>query len=89
MTIMLGNISFGEVEDKLGFKLTKEDKALWNQYHCELADLSEKESCFHVFDIPRCITVKGEEAKDALLKMFTPEKIVKAMGSFAVYEVPK
>ena len=70
----------------LGYKLTEEDKVLWDKYHSQKADLSDKASCFHVFDIPRCIRFKGEEAKNAILKMFTEDKITNPVGQFAVYE---
>jgi hypothetical protein len=86
MNIYLGNILFDQVEEMLGYKLTEEDRVIWNKFHCNKADLSEKESCFHVFDIPRCIQFKGEEAKKAILKMFTKDKMVKAMGLIQVYE---
>lgn len=87
MNIYLGDIQFNEVEEKLGYKLTNEDKKIWDEYYCDYADLSKKESCFHVFDMPRCIKFKGDAAKQAILKMFTPDKLVKSLGKFAVYEV--
>lgn len=83
---MLGNIQFSQVESMLGYKLTKEDEEIWNKFHCNNANLEGKSSCFHVFHIPTCIVFKGEEAKKSILKMFTPEKIVKQLGEFAVYE---
>ncbi len=86
MNIYLGNIQFNEVEEKFGYRLTDEDKIIWDKYHCHSADLSEKPSCFHLFDMPRCIKFKGEEAKNAILKMFTSDKLVNPMGRFAVYE---
>lgn len=86
MNILLGNINFNQVEEKLGYKLTDDDKTTWDKYHSNEADLSRKESCFHVFDIPRCIQFKGNEAKDAIVKMFTPDKITNAVGEFTVYE---
>jgi hypothetical protein len=86
MNIYLGNIQFNEIEKTLGYKLTNEDKIIWDKYHSDIADLSTKDSCFHVFDIPRCIKFKGDEAKNAILKMFTPDKITEAKGTFAVYE---
>ena len=86
MNIYLGNIQFDQVEEKLGYKLTEEDKLLWDKYYIHNADLSGKESGFHVFDIPTCISFKGEEAKNAILKMFTHDKIVKSVGKFMVYE---
>lgn len=86
MNIYLGNITFNQVEDMLGYALTKEDKELWDKYHNENADLSGMDSSFHVFDMPRCIQFKGEDAKNAIIKMFTPDKIVKSMGKFMVYE---
>lgn len=68
MNIYLGNISFSEVEEKLGYKLTEDDKIIWDEHHSQNADLKEKESCFHVFDIPRCIVFKGEKAKKEISK---------------------
>ena len=85
MSIWLGNILFDQVEEDLGYKLNEEDRKLWNQFHDNSADLSGKESCFHVFYLPTCIHFKGKEAKEAIIKMFTPEKIVKSMGTFKVY----
>ncbi len=86
MNIYLGNIQFSQVESSLGYKLTDEDKILWDKFHDDKADLSGKESCFHIFDIPRCIKFKGEDAKNAILKMFTSNKITEAKGTFVVYE---
>jgi len=87
MNIYLGNIQFNEIEGKLGYKLTDDDKELWDALHSQNADLSSKDSCFHVFDMPRCIKFKGDKAKEAILKMFTSEKLVNPMGKFEVYEV--
>ena len=86
MNIYLGNIQFSEVEEKLGYRLTGDDKKIWDEFHSDHANLDEKESCFHVFDMPRCICFKGNPAKEALLKMFTPDKIIKSVGRFAVYD---
>lgn len=86
MSIYLGNILFDQVRDTLGYQLTEADRTIWNQYHNGNADLSGKESSFHVFDIPRCIHFKGEEAKNAIIKMFTREKLVEAKGRFEVCE---
>jgi len=84
----LGNIQFNEVESRLGYKLDDDDKVLWNKYHENLADLgkSSKESCFHIFDIPTCIIFKGLEAEEAILKMFTQDKLINPMGKFSVME---
>ena len=89
MSIYLGNILFHQVEEKLGYKLTEEDKATWDKYHSPSADLktSPKENCFHVFDIPREIHFKGKETAEAIKAMFTPDKMVKAMGRILVCEV--
>ncbi len=86
MNVYLGNLQFNEMESHLGYKLTAEDKISWDKYHINNADLIGKESGFHVFDIPRCIVFKGEEAKNAILKIFTPEKIVETKGKIQVYE---
>ncbi len=86
MNIYLGNIQFDEIENKLGYRLTEEDKKIWKEFHCDAADLSGKESCFHVFDMPRCIKFKGEGAKSAILKMFTSDKLVNPIGRFQVLE---
>ena len=86
MNIYLGNTTFDQVRDRLGYQLTDEDKKLWDQYHCHKADLSGMESGFHIFDIPTEIHFKGEGAKNAILKMFTPDKLVEAKGRIAVYE---
>ena len=87
MSIYLGNIRFDQVEEKLGYKLTELDREIWDKYHNDKTDLSGMESSFHVFDIPTCIQFKGEGAKNAILDMFKPGKIVKAVGKFQVYEV--
>jgi len=86
MNISLGNITFNEVREKLGYQLTEEDKIIWDKYHNEKADLSDMENCFHVFDMPRAIHFKGEEAKNVIIKMFTPDKLVESKGKFAVCE---
>lgn len=86
MNIYLGNIQFDQVENHLGYKLTDEDKILWDKFHNDTADLSGKESSFHIFDIPKCIKFKGDDAKSAIIKMFTPDKITEAKGKFEVYE---
>ena len=49
MNIYLGNVTFNRVFEETGYKLTEEDKKIWNKYHSNKADLSEKESCFHIF----------------------------------------
>ena len=84
----LGNIQFDQVYADLGYSLTEEDRLLWNEFHSQSADMakSKKDSCFHVFYIPRCIIFKGEGAKNAIFKMFTPEKITNPLGEFRVYE---
>jgi hypothetical protein len=86
MSIFLGNTTFDQVRERLGYQLTEEDRKIWNQFHNSHADLSGMESCFHIFDMPTCIQFKGEAAKNAILKMFTPDKIVEAKGQFQVYE---
>jgi hypothetical protein len=88
MSIYLGNTQFDQVEERLGYKLTEDDKIIWDEFHSNNADLAEKDSCFHVFDIPTCIVFKGEAAKQAIIKIFTPDKIVKTIGQFMVYEQP-
>jgi hypothetical protein len=65
MNIYLGNITFNQVRDKLGYQLTDEDKVLWDKYHNEQADLSGMESSFHVFEIPLSMHFKGNAAKKA------------------------
>ena len=82
MSIFLGNITFDQVRSTLGFELTEEDKALWNKYHNSKADLSGMDQCFHIFDIPRQIHIKGEQAKEAVLKIFAIHKLVEPMGTF-------
>lgn len=86
MNIYLGNTTFDQVRDRLGYQLTEEDRILWNKYHSNSADLSEKQSCFHIFDMPTEIHFKGEEAKNAILKMFTSDKLIEAKGKFRVCE---
>jgi hypothetical protein len=83
---MLGNTAFSQVEERLGYKLTDADKELWDKFHCSNADLSGKESGFHIFDIPTCIVFRGEDAKNAILEMFTPDKITKSIGTFQVMQ---
>lgn len=87
MSIFLGNIQFNEIEEKLGYRLTEDDKKAWDEFHCQKADLSSKDECFHVFDIPRCIKFKGRKTGDVILKMFTSEKLVNPIGAFQVYQV--
>jgi len=87
MNIYLGNIQFDQIKDHLGYQLTEEDRPIWNEFHNNSADLSGMESSFHVFDIPKCIHFKGEAAKQAILKMFTPDKLVDSKGQFAVCEL--
>ena len=84
MNIYLGNVTFKRVFEETGYKLTEKDKEIWNKYHSNKADLSEKESCFHFFSMPLEIHFKGDEAKEALFKMFTPDKCVEAKGHFNV-----
>ena len=86
MSIYLGNITFGQVRETLGYELTKTDKELWDKFHNNTADLSGKNECFHIFDMPMCIKVKGSAAKKAIIDMFTPDKLVEPMGTFTVYE---
>ena len=84
--MMLGNIEFNQVEKMLGYKLNDEDKKIWNKYHNSNANLNNMENCFHIFHIPTCIVFKGELAKNAILKMFTNDKITNPVGQFRVYE---
>lgn len=84
--IYLGNIQFNQVRDLLGYELTEEDRLIWNEFHSQAADLSDKEEAFHVFDIPRCFKFKGQRAKNAIIEMFSPNKLVEPMGEFRVYE---
>lgn len=85
MSIFLGNIRFDQVEEMFGYELTEDDKKIWDRFYSNKADLSEKGSCFHAFDIPRCIKFKGEEAGRAILAMFTSDKITNPIGEFTVY----
>lgn len=87
VTIWLGDVGFHEVAKMLGYKLTESDKAMWNKYYNPNADLSGMEHCFHVFDMPRCIRFRGDEAMDAIKQMFTPDKIIPnaGIGQFPVY----
>lgn len=87
MGFRLGNLQFDEMEKYLGYRLTEEDKVIWDEFHSQSADLSDKESCFHVFHLPTCITFKGKPAKEAILKMFRPENLVNPVGEFKVYDV--
>lgn len=89
MSISLGNIQFNEVEDKLGYRLTEQDKIIWEKYHSQNADLNkcDKENCFHVFDIPRSIHIKGENMGSIILQMFGEEKMTKVIGQIPVYIV--
>lgn len=84
MNIYLGNTTFDQVRERLGFQLTEEDKLLWDKYHNSKADLSGMDNCFHVFDIPTEIHFKGEEAKEAIIKMFTNDKLVEPKGTIQV-----
>ena len=84
MNIYFGNVTFDKVFDETGYKLTEEDRNIWNKYHSNKADLSEKDNCFHMFSMPLEIHFKGDEAKEALLKMFTPDKCIEAKGYFNV-----
>ena len=84
MNILFGNVTFDKVFEETGYKLTEEDRKIWNKYHCNKSDLSEKENCFHIFSMPLEIHFKGDEAKDALFKIFTSEKCIEAKGYFNV-----
>jgi len=85
--IKLWNIQFNQVEELLWYRLTNEDKALWDKFHSQKADLSDKDTCFHAFVIPTCIVVKWGEAIQAIRTMFTPEKIVNSVWTFPVYPI--
>ncbi len=84
MSIFLGNVRFDQVHDKLGYELTDEDKVIWDKYHCDKADLSSMTSCFHVFELPLAINVKGTAALDAIKKMFTSDKLTNPCGKISV-----
>ncbi|MDR1199826.1 MAG: hypothetical protein LBK94_12585 [Prevotellaceae bacterium] len=79
MYLQLGNLSIDEVQARSGFVLTEEDRLLWKKYYNHKADLSGMDVCFHAFDIPFMIVIKGEGMKDIILKMFSPEKQVNAV----------
>ena len=87
MNIRLGNIQFNQIEEHLGYRLTESDREIWNKFHNDRADLLGMESSFHVFHLPTCITFKGDGAKEAILQMFTPEKLVNPVGEIQVYEL--
>lgn len=87
MAVLLGNTTFKQVRSSLGYQLTKEDKTLWDKYHNNNADLSGKESSFHIFEIPTLIHFKGKEADEAIKKMFTPDKLVEEKGEFKVVPI--
>ena len=83
MNIYLGNTSFDQVRERLGFLLTEEDRIIWNKYHNDSADLSGMESSFfHIFDMPTEIHFKGKEAMEAVIKMFTSDKLLEPKGTF-------
>lgn len=84
MNIYLGNTTFDQVRERLGYQLTEEDREIWNKYHNNSADLSGMDQCFHIFDMPTEIHFKGEEAKNAIIKMFSHEKLVEPKGKFRV-----
>ena len=89
MNIRLGNITFNQVEEKLGYRLTDADREVWNKYHNDNADLIGMDNCFHVYDMPKSILFKGDETGEAILKMFTPEKMVQSLGAFPVNKVKR
>ncbi len=82
----LGNLQFNQMEEKLGYRLEESDKMIWDKYHNNNANLDGMGQCFHVFDIPRSIVFRGEEAKQAILTMFTKSKLVNPCGEFGVGE---
>ena len=84
MSIYLGNIQFSQVRSMLGYQLTDEDRNIWDKYHNSKADLSGMDSCFHVFYLPLSIHVKGDAAREAIIKMFTEDKLVEPMGEIEV-----
>lgn len=84
MAIFLGNIQFHQVESELGYRLTDSDKAIWDEFHNDNANLAGMDQCFHVFDMPRMIACKGADAMAAVLQIFTEDKLVKACGRFEV-----
>ena len=83
---MLGNIQFNQIEKKLGYRLNDSDKKIWDKFHNNNANLKNMMSSFHVFDIPRAIVFKGEDAKNAIIKMFTSDKLVSPCGEIQVYQ---
>jgi len=87
MPILLGNTVFKHVRESLGYQLTEDDKKLWDKYHNNRADLSGKESSFHIFEIPTVIHFKGKEAGEAIKRMFTPDKLVEEKGEFKVVPI--
>ena len=80
----LGNVTFNKVFEETFYKLTEEDRKMWNIYDSNKADLSEKDSCFHIFSIPLEVHFKGDESKEALLNIFTPDKCIEAKGHFNI-----
>lgn len=67
MGIYLGNLSLENIEDRLQFKLTEEEKEELNKYRCQHADI-EKDT-WHCFDIPFLIYCNGK-AFDVVMKIF-------------------
>ena len=85
--MFLGNIKFDQVEQMLGYKLNEQDKIIFEKYHSDDTELADNK--FHIYHLPISIHFKGEEAKQALLTMFTVDKLVNRVGAFAVYETTK
>ena len=86
MGFRLGNVKFDEVYEHLGYELTDEDKKIWDKFHNNNANLDGMEQCFHVFAMPLCILFKGQQAKEAILKIFTADKLTNPKGEFQVLD---
>lgn len=87
MYIRLGNVQFHQVENVMGYRLTEKDKSLWDKFHDDNANLANKETGFHIFDTPKSIVFKGEDAKAAIIEMFSPDKLVESRGRFSVFSL--
>jgi len=87
MNICLGNITFDQIREKTGYQLTESDRELWDKYHNDNADLSGMDSSFHIFDMPLQVQFRGDAAKQAIITIFSPDKLVEAKGTFEVGEV--
>lgn len=75
-TISLGNLSVDDLERVTGWEFEKEDKDWLLEHRTSTASFKEKDK-YHIFDIPKSITV-GVDIQDKLVEILQKYNKIKS-----------